>query len=382
MIQNMKLYVTLTGAGSQALRVRLWTRSSVSYQATVPMPRTGVKDINKLRSVFSSIRSNFTGLNEEDWLSFDALLEQLLEKDDTCNALPLAMSLASARAATTNELWKLNGETNKFPYIAAAVTRGNVWREFIFLPTQERTITDAFRAIEEASKVLGHAFKEHGVLRGSDATGAWLSDLGETETLYLANQVARDWNMGLGIRFGASSFWDGRYYDYSRDLGNVIRNKKLTEDEHTELVSAVMEHYNIEYADDAFRDDDFMSHAKLLQKFNNAVISGTDLFRADISRIKEAYKFRPVNTINISPGHIRTVTQLLEIAKFARNRSIKLSLSRLPAETGDDWLSDLCLAAGADFIKLGVGGVGNTSKYSRLLQMWEDATSPRIGRFF
>ncbi|UCD03265.1 MAG: hypothetical protein JSV63_01355, partial [Candidatus Aenigmatarchaeota archaeon] len=94
--------------------------------------------------------------------------------------------------------------------------------------------------------------------------------------------------------------------------------------------------------------------------------------------IKKAHKYRSTKAIAVNPENLSTVSQLSRIFDFTRHRSIWLSLSRFRSETGDDWLSDLAVAFGADMIKLGITGAANTSKFSRLLEIWEEAKSPRI----
>ncbi len=380
MIQNLKLYITLNGSGSYALTARLWTRSS-SFRASVPVIGATPERMREIKSVFSSIRSNFSGLSEEDWMSFDTLLEQLNGRKSPIDpALMLAMSLVSARAATGNELWRLTGLTNKFPYIMGIAVQGSAWREFLLIPQNEKNVLDAYRALHEAWNAIGHELREHGALRGRSSTGAWLSDLGDTETLYLVHNVARDWNMGIGINIGASGLWDGKQYDYTRNRGGVVKGR-IDKEEQKSLVSAIMEHYRIDYVEDPFNKSDFMTHGRLSQEFDT-VISGGELYMADPSRIRTAYKYRPTNAVTVDPKNLSTVSQLHKIHDFTRNRSIKLVLSRMGSETGDDWLADLSLAFGADMIKLGVTGAANTSKFSRLLEIWDDAQSPNIGKYF
>jgi enolase len=380
MIQNLRLYVTLNGSGSYALTARLWTRSS-SFTASVPVVGATPEKMKQIRSVFSSIRSNFTGLNEEDWMSFDTLLEQMDSKANPIDpALSLSLSLASARAATGNELWKLSGLTNKFPYIMGSAVKGGAWEEFLLIPQKESNIMDAYTALHDASNAIGHELKNHGALRGRSSNGAWLCDLGDTETLFLAEQVARDWNMGIGLNVGGSGLWDGRRYDYGRNRSDVIKGKVSSEDQMS-LISAIMEHYKIDYIEDPFVKSDFMSHARLSQKFDT-IIAGGELFMADVSRMKSAYRYRPANTVVVNPKNLCTVSQLHRIHDFIRHRGIKLGLSRFSNETGDDWLADLSLAFGADMLKLGITGAANTSKFSRLLEIWDDAQSPNIGRYF
>ncbi|UCD03391.1 MAG: hypothetical protein JSV63_02030, partial [Candidatus Aenigmatarchaeota archaeon] len=315
MIQNLKLYVTLNGSGSYALKAKLWTRSS-TYEASVPVPGTSLKKIKEMKSFFSSIRPNFTGLNEEDWLNFDKLLEQLAGNNENAHPAPmLAMSLASARAATNNELWKIKGPANKFPYIIGIAVNGSAWRDFMLIPHRESNIMDAFSTLLEAWKVVGEELKERGVLRGRSASGAWLSDLGDTETLFLLEHIARDWNMVLGIDVGASHLWDGKFYDYSKNRSDTIK-ASLTNGEQMSLLEAVMEQYSVAYVEDPFNKTEFTLHTGLSQKFENTIIAGGDLYELELSRIKKAHKYRSTKAIAVNPENLSTVSQLSRIFDF------------------------------------------------------------------
>ncbi len=380
MIQNLKLHVVLNGSGSHAFRAKLWTHSGKVFQATVPVDGVSTVKINRMKRIFSSIRSNFSGLNEEDWISFDALLEQLLsDESDVDPAMSLALSLASAKAATNDELWKLRGPAGRFPYILGIVAEGNVWPEFMLIPHRERTIEDAFKSLNEAWKVAGEELRDKGILMGRGPTGGWLADAGDTEILHLVSQIAGDWGMGIGLRVDGSRLWNGTHYDYRKNAGSIIK-RKISPDEQMSLVSALMEHYKIDYIEDPFRSSDFMEHAKLTHRFDNSIVSGASLYNADIGRIKRAYKFRPTNCITINNRELFTVSRLSDIYDYTRNRSMKLALSRGRSETGDSWISDLSVAFSADILKLGVTGAANTEKYSRLIEIWEEAQSPRMSR--
>ncbi len=378
MILNLKLYATLNGSGSYALLVKLWSRRSC-YRASVPLPMSDAGRLDEIRSSFSKVRSTFIGLNEEDWQSFDSMLSQLGGKDGLHPSLSLAMSLACARAASAGDLWRLRSEPKRFPYIAGIAARGRSWKEFYLIPRREKSILDAFRSLVEAWKVAGDELKAHGVLRGRTSTGAWVADLEDTEMLYLLSQVAGDWGMDLGVNVGAGPMWNGNGYDYGSDVEGTGK-KVLRPDEHNSFVHAVMEHYGIAYIEDPFQGSDFVSHGQLSSKFPDAVVAGASMYRADPKRMKMAHRYRPVKAVAVRPADLRTVSQLSSVMETAVANGQKLCLSMFDDETEDSWISDLSLAFGADMLKLGVTGVANTSKYGRLLEIWDDADGPTMGR--
>ncbi len=379
MIQNVKMYVVLNSFGSYALLVKLWTRSGC-YQASVPLADANEESLKKMKSLFSSIRPNFIGLNEEDWISFDSFMTQLNSKSKKIDkSLSLALSLACARAATQNELWKIRGVKSWFPYVVGTVVLGKDWREFMVIPHRERTVMDAFETLLEVWNIIGGELREKGVLRGRSIRGAWLSDLGDLETLYFLDQIARDWKMGLGINIGGSSMWDGKAYNYKKSKGTVIRRNPSSE-EQLSLLSAIAEQYKIWYIEDPFHSSDFMSHACLSHKLDDTMIAGGDLYGADMSRIQRGHKVKSTNAISVNPRHLSSISQLSKISEFAHGHGLKLMLTRAEKETSDNWLSDLSVAFGADMLKIGVMGGDNISKFSRLLELWEDVPAPKMGR--
>lgn len=375
MIQNVKLYVILNGSGTYALLVKLWTRSGV-YQAEVPLAEGTPEKLRKLRSLFSSIRPNFIGLNEEDWVSFDSFLSQLNSRKEIDPSMSMALSLACARAATQNELWKINGTKKWFPHIVGSVAQGTDWKEFLLIPHRETSVMDAFVSLREAFKVTGEELGKKGFLRGRTASGAWLTDLDDIETLYFIDQIARDWKMRLGINMRATSLWKNRTYNYNFE--RMAIRSSLSAHEHASLISAIMEQYKIWYMEDPFRSSDFLSHAYLSHKLEDTIISGCELYGAQISRIKRGAKSMSTKAVSVKPDDLSTISQLAEISELTKGKGLKLMLSRFDRETSDNWVADLSVAFGADMLKLGILGVGNVSKFNRLLEIWEDSPAPRM----
>jgi enolase len=376
MILNLKLFFTLSGSGSPALLVKLWTKQSC-YRASVPLPAAVAGGTREIASSFSSIRTNFTGLNEEDLASFDAMLSQL--GDGVPSSLKLAMSLACARAATGGDIWKLaGGGKTRFPYIAGIVASGNSWKDFMLLPRREQTVMEAFNALSEAWKVIGEEMKNHGALRGRTANGAWASDLSDPEILYLVHQIARDYGMGVGVNVGAGRLWNGSAYAYQKSPG--ADKKELSGSEQMSLLSALNEHYGLAFIEDPFHGSDYTSHSQFSEKFPGTVVSGGDLYQGDAQRMKTAYRYRPTGAVSMSSDALSTVSGLSAVCDFARGKGLKLALSISDQETEDSWISDLSIAFSANILKLGIIGVGNTSKYARLMEIWEEAVEPSMGK--
>ena len=103
------------------------------------------------------------------------------------------------------------------------------------------------------------------------------------------------------------------------------------------------------------------------------LIIGDDLLATNPERIKEAYSKKACNAIILKPNQIGTVTEAIEAANLAKSYGWKVMVSHRSGETCDDFISDLSVGIGADFIKAGAPARGErVAKYNRLLRIEEE----------
>ena len=76
-----------------------------------------------------------------------------------------------------------------------------------------------------------------------------------------------------------------------------------------------------------------------------------------------------------TPIFIAILTSLFFATLYAQNNSYKVIISHRSGETGDDFISDLAVACGAEFIKAGAPARGErVAKYNRLLAIEHELT--------
>jgi enolase len=79
------------------------------------------------------------------------------------------------------------------------------------------------------------------------------------------------------------------------------------------------------------------------------------------------------NSMILKINQIGTITGALEAAKLAKDFGWKIIVSHRSGETNDDFISDLAVGIGADFIKAGAPARGErVAKYNRLLRIEEE----------
>ena len=85
-------------------------------------------------------------------------------------------------------------------------------------------------------------------------------------------------------------------------------------------------------------------------------------------RIQKAYREKAVNGVILKPNQIGTLTETIEATHLAQSYGWKTIVSHRSGETNDDFIADLAVGLGADFIKTGAPARGErVAKYNRLL---------------
>ena len=132
--------------------------------------------------------------------------------------------------------------------------------------------------------------------------------------------------------------------------------------------------YPILGLEDPFAEEDWKGFSEITKKIGNKVkIIGDDLLVTNPKRIKEAHRRKACNGLLVKVNQIGTVSEAIEAAKLARSFGWKIMVSHRSGDTCDDFISDLAVGVGADFIKSGAPCRGErVAKYNRLLRIEEE----------
>ena len=141
----------------------------------------------------------------------------------------------------------------------------------------------------------------------------------------------------------------------------------------------LIKNYPILGLEDPFAEDDFEGWQLLRSNLNipldaqKFLIIGDDLTVTNPRRIKMAKEKEACNAMIVKINQIGTITEALEAAKLVKNFGWKIIVSHRSGETNDDFISDLAVGIGADFIKSGAPVRGErVAKYNRLLRIEEE----------
>lgn len=141
--------------------------------------------------------------------------------------------------------------------------------------------------------------------------------------------------------------------------------------------SDLIKKYPILGLEDPFSQDDWQAWQLLMSKAkrqkSKVLIIGDDLLVTNPKRMRMAKEKNACNAVIIKPNQIGTVSETIEAAKLAKSFGWKVIVSHRSGETSDDFISDLAVGIGADFIKAGAPTRGErVAKYNRLLRIEEE----------
>ena len=145
-------------------------------------------------------------------------------------------------------------------------------------------------------------------------------------------------------------------------------NEKKTIDYYYELTKK----YPIKSIEDPFTEDDWKSWKKITKETNIQIV-GDDLFATNISRLQKGIKEKAANAILIKPNQIGTVTETLEVIKFAQKNKFKTIISHRSGDSEDTFIADLAVGTKSSQIKTGsLSRSERVAKYNRLLRIEEE----------
>jgi len=302
----------------------------------------------------------------------------------------LAVSLACARAGAVERgipLYQYLGETfgfNKFtlPKPMVVMIEGGKHannssdiQEYLVTCLKDVGIAKNIEIEREIYEKLVEIFDREGLSTTVGNEGALtLPNIGSNEKPleYLIKAIEEAGyepgvEVGLSIDAAASEFYnEGKYY-LSRE------KKKFDGETLIKYYLPWLKKYPIVTTEDMLAEDDWDSWAKWQQMIGGVINIGDDLTTTNRKRLKKAIDWGAIGGIIIKPNQAGTITETMETVKLAETKGMVVVPShRGGGETGDTFLSDLAVAVGANFIKVGITRGERVEKYNRLMEIEQE----------
>lgn len=250
-------------------------------------------------------------------------------------------------------------------------------QEYKLVPNGVKKFKEQLRAGSEVFHALQKLLVAEGFSIGVGDEGGFAPKLESNaqalELINLAIEKAgykKGQEVNVGIDAAASSFFDATEKQYIFKPENVVLSREALVNIYVEWVKK----YNVISVEDGLEEDDFDGWAIMNKKLGHDVMNiGDDLLVTNVRRVKMAIAKNACNAVLIKVNQIGTLTETIDCMKLAKKNKLKTVVSHRSGETTDDFIADLAVGAGADFIKSGSLSRGERiCKYNRLMRIEEE----------
>tara|TARA_B100000963_G_scaffold361995_1_gene401810 strand:- start:6755 stop:8014 length:1260 start_codon:yes stop_codon:yes gene_type:complete len=136
--------------------------------------------------------------------------------------------------------------------------------------------------------------------------------------------------------------------------------------------------YKIKSIEDPFSENDWGAWARISKTMPNIQIVGDDLYVTNLERLKKGFLYQSSNSILIKLNQIGTLTETLDVIKFAQNIGYSTIISHRSGDSEDDFISDLAVGTNSNQIKTGsLSRSERVAKYNQLLRIEESIKSKK-----
>ncbi len=246
-------------------------------------------------------------------------------------------------------------------------------QEFMIRPDKAKSFSEAMRICFVVIKNLSKLIKNKGL---STSVG----DEGGFAPMISSNNQA----LNLIVKaIKKSGFVNGKEVSICLDVAAnelfkknsySIHSKKYISVEKTILeYKRIIKKYKIKSIEDPFAENDWSSWSKLMRSINKVQIVGDDLYVTNLERLKKGFLNISSNAILIKLNQIGTVSETLDVIRFAQTVGYKTIISHRSGDSEDTFIADLAVGTNSSQIKTGsLARSERTAKYNQLIRIEED----------
>ena len=348
----------------------------------------GKSVLNAIKLVNSKIFKKLKGENIHNQERIDSLMINL---DGTrqkaklgANSI-LAVSMAVKKLSAKVKklpLYKTFSVKNNFqlPYPLMNIINGGAHanndlriQEFMIRPDKAKSFSEAMRMCFLVINNLKKLLKNNGL---STSVG----DEGGFAPMISSNNKALDLIVSA---IKKSGFKNGKDISicldvaanelYKKNKYSIHSKKYVSVDKSIKEYKKIIKKYKIKSIEDPFAENDWISWNKLMKSTQKVQIVGDDLYVTNLERLKKGFLNISSNAILIKLNQIGTVSETLEVIKFAQIIGFKTIISHRSGDSEDTFISDLAVGTNSNQIKTGsLARSERVAKYNQLLRIEEE----------
>ena len=268
----------------------------------------------------------------------------------------------------------------QLPYPLMNVINGGVHannglriQEFMIRPDRANSFSEAIRICFLIIKNLSKIIKNKGL---STSVG----DEGGFAPMINNNNQALDLIVSA-IR--KSGFVNGKDVSICLDIAanelckknkySIHSKKSISADKSIQEYKKMINKYKIKSLEDPFAENDWKSWNKLMKSIKKVQIVGDDLYVTNLERLKKGFLNMSSNAILIKLNQIGTVSETIDVIKFAQIIGFKTIISHRSGDSEDTFIADFAVGTNSNQIKTGsLARSERVAKYNQLIRIEEE----------
>ena len=245
-------------------------------------------------------------------------------------------------------------------------------QEFMIRPDRAKNFSDAMRICFVVIKNLSRLIKNKGL---STSVG----DEGGFAPMISSNEQA------LNLIVSAikkSGFTNGKDVSicldvaanelYKKNKYSIHSKKFISVEKSINEYKKIIKKYKIKSIEDPFAENDWSAWSKMMKSVEKVQIVGDDLYVTNLERLKKGFLNVSSNSILIKLNQIGTVSETLDVIRFAQIIGYKTIISHRSGDSEDTFISDLAVGTNSNQIKTGsLARSERVSKYNQLIRIEE-----------
>ena len=348
----------------------------------------GKSVLSAVKIVNTKITTKLRGISIHDQTRIDTILINLdgtRQKTNLGANAILAVSIASKKLSAKIKnvpLYKtfLVKSNYKLPYPLMNIINGGAHannglriQEFMIRPDKAKSFSEAMRICFVVINKLRDLIKKKGL---STSVG----DEGGFAPMINNNEKALDLVVAA---INKSGFRNGKDVSICLDVAanelfkngkySIHSKKYISADQSIKKYQKLINKYKIKSIEDPFGENDWISWSKMMRSVKNIQIVGDDLYVTNLERLKKGFLNNSSNSILIKLNQIGTVSETLEVIKFAQIIGYKTIISHRSGDSEDSFIADFAVGTNSNQIKAGsLARSERVAKYNQLLRIEED----------
>ncbi|MCE9527751.1 MAG: phosphopyruvate hydratase [Planctomycetales bacterium] len=179
-------------------------------------------------------------------------------------------------------------------------------------------------------------------------------------------------DVSLALDVASTHFYRNGSYVLKAEQGRLLSSAEMVD----RLAEWVQE-FPIDCIEDGLAEEDWSGWQLLTKRLGGKVkLVGDDLFATNARRLQKGIEQKAANAVLIKVNQIGTLSETFDTVLTAKRHGYATIISARSGETEDDFLADLSVGVGGDYIKIGsIARSERLAKYNRLLRIWEELTT-------